>query len=292
MYSSCYGCGNGCNAPSFTARNFNFDTSSYFRVPLEYRVGEAQPIYRTSAYIGVFNFGFSKMIYGGASMLEKYLVRNMLRMQVGLEYAANKLGYSNKFDYDVPQTTSSIIHNPEDFLLPNRPDVEFIDNLTPQLKKKVAQIFKLTTGTELPNDILISLLPEQEMEKQHSKHSKKWNKDIQGFAVNRKHMNDFSSVFVKQNPLDMLILTIGHEIGHCLSIMKEDLILEEAKAFAFELAWMKTIHKHDILGLKESMKMSLLNPSENGLHNVAFDIVKEKLNEKEPIDVFRDIVNQ
>ena len=106
------------------------------------------------------------------------------------------------------------------------------------------------------------------------------------------HMDDFSSVFVKQNPLDMVMLTIGHEIGHCLSIAKGNPVLEEAKAFAFELAWMKTIHRFDILGLRKCMDINALKPSMNGLHNVALDFVKRQLAfYGEPMEVFRRITN-
>ncbi len=276
------------NSPN--ARNFDFNSQSYFRASLEYRIKDAAPLYRASAYMAMFNFGLPKMIYGGSSIIERYILKNALRMQVGLEYATNKQAYANKFDYEIPQTTSIIVHEPEIFLADNRPSVEFIDNLTPQLKKKIKTTFKLTIGFDMPEDILITILNENLLEVEHSKHSRRWSNSIQGFAINRKHMRDFSSVFIKHNPLDMLFLTIGHEIGHCLSIAKSDVILEEAKAFAFELAWMKTIHKHDILGLANSMRMSLLNPAENGIHNVALDLVRKQLFDKEPIEVFMEIV--
>jgi hypothetical protein len=136
----------------------------------------------------------------------------------------------------------------------------------------------------MPGDILITVLNEFEMEKIHRKHSRFWSRNIQGFALNRKNMLDFSSIFIKQNPLDMLMLTIGHEIGHCLSITQDDTLLEEAKAFAFELAWMKTIHKNDIQGLKNCLSF----PSLEGLHNEAFQFVISR--QEEPLAVFWKIV--
>jgi hypothetical protein len=292
MYSgNVYGnCNPSGNFPD--SRNFNFDSQGYFNLPLEYRIRDTVPFYRTSAYLGMFslsNLGLPKMIYGGMSLIEKYISGNAVRMQVGLEYSINSHTYSTRIGYEEGHPASETVHNPQIFLSPNRPEAQFIDNLTPQLKKKIAQIFRLTTGFEMPEDIAISILPAHELERQHSKVSKNWNNDIQGFALNRKNMKGVSSIFVRHNPLDMLIMTIGHEIGHCLSIPKEDILLEEEKAFAFELAWMKTIHRHDFFGLKGSMRMSLLNPSENGVHDVALQSVRERLGDKEPIEVFREI---
>ena len=102
-------------------------------------------------------------------------------------------------------------------------------------------------------------------------------------------MNDLSSVFVKQNRLDLLMLVLGHEIGHVISLPLNNPFLEEAKAFAFELAWMHEIYRHDIAGLKNNMNLKGLIPSNNGLHDRAFLFVRKMLTEKSALDIFTEI---
>ncbi|MCM2325689.1 MAG: hypothetical protein NDI94_04445 [Candidatus Woesearchaeota archaeon] len=218
--------------------------------------------------------------YGG---MERYVLRSNVLNHVNLEYVL-----SNQ-DYGAQPTTSVFVHEPQILLNEKRPSVPKIEELSTWLKKEILKTFKLMMGFEMPDNILISVLKEDDLIHEHRKHARHWNEGIMGFAINRLHMNDFSSIFVKENPLDMLMLTIGHEIGHCLSLSKEDAILEEAKAFAFELAWMKTIHDFNILGLKESMNIGLLRPSENGLHNVALSFVRRQLYEKDALEIFKDI---
>ena len=59
--------------------------------------------------------------------------------------------------------------------------------------------------------------------------------------------------------------------------------VEEAKAFAFEIAWTQTIFKHNIGGLKYKLH-SDLKPAENNLHNIAFNFVWQQLKEQEPLE--------
>jgi hypothetical protein len=250
-------------------RNFQ----EYFRAPiylpthLNYRLASPYLSMKTNMPLS----------YGG---MEKYVIRSNVLNHVNLEYAL----FSQ--DYGSQPTTSVFVHEPQILLNAERPMAQMIEELSSWLKKEISRTFLHTMGFELPENILISVLKEDDLIHEHRKHARHWNEGIMGFAINRLHMNDFSSIFVKENPLDMLMLTIGHEIGHCLSISKEDPIIEEAKAFAFELAWMKTIHDFNILGLKESMNINILRPSENGLHNVALDLVLSKLDGKEPLQVF------
>ncbi|MBW3019105.1 hypothetical protein KY329_02895, partial [Candidatus Woesearchaeota archaeon] len=109
---------------------------------------------------------------------------------------------------------------------------------------------------------------------------------IMGFSIN-KFGKGASEIFVREAPLDSLLLTIGHELGHVLSptlVNKHD---EEAKAHAFSLAWMETIRDNDIAGLKPNIA---LNPANNGLHDVAFDFVKKLLHTgASAFDVFQTL---
>ena len=65
-----------------------------------------------------------------------------------------------------------------------------------------------------------------------------WNDNIQGFAL-----NNSKQIFVKNNELDSLMLTIGHEIGHVYTRCLTNNHDEEAKTFSFAMQWAKIISK-------------------------------------------------
>ena len=69
-------------------------------------------------------------------------------------------------------------------------------------------------------------------------------------------------------------LRIGHEIGHVLSFALADKLAEEAKAFAFEFAWMEAIAEHNIGNLALCINLSPALPASNGLHDVAWQWVQ------------------
>ena len=82
-----------------------------------------------------------------------------------------------------------------------------------------------------------------------------------------------SEIFVKNDFLGRVLLTFGHELGHVLTQTLNHAQDEEAKAYAFSLAWMRLIKEHNIAGLKEAIVTE--RPAENGLHNVAFNFVED-----------------
>ena len=185
MYKSC-GYSGGCtNSP--TGGLPNLETPMYFRSPsyLESKVASAH-FYRSMAYSSMFDFGFRQAFYAGVSAIEKYLVRNAVRMQVNAEYSAGSksLDYhllSDEYSSQFTTTAGGMIHEPEILLLHDRPITEFIENITPAMKRKISTTFKLTTGFELPEKILISVLNEAALEQEHRKHSRRWTREIQGF---------------------------------------------------------------------------------------------------------------
>ena len=64
---------------------------------------------------------------------------------------------------------------------------------------------------------------------------------------------------------------------------------EEAKAFAFSIAWMKTIKQHNIANLSTAIKLE--RPANNGIHNIALDFVLDLVNKgKGALDIHSDIV--
>lgn len=93
-----------------------------------------------------------------------------------------------------------------------------------------------------------------------------------GFAINK----NLPEVFIMENHLDILMLTVGHELGHVFTKTLTNNHSEEAKAFAFEIAWIKTIIEHNIAGLRFSFRLDP-KPANNGLHDVAFSFVKSWL---------------
>ncbi|MEK7835220.1 MAG: hypothetical protein AAB298_03600, partial [Pseudomonadota bacterium] len=78
--------------------------------------------------------------------------------------------------------------------------------------------------------------------------------------------------FAVAGNLDEVMLVIGHELGHVLSPTLSNGRAEEAKAFAFEMAWANAIFTNDIAGLQSSINEAALSmkPAQNGLHDLAF----------------------
>ncbi len=94
-----------------------------------------------------------------------------------------------------------------------------------------------------------------------------------GLSINRRKEGLLSEIFVLNDSLARVMLTIGHELGHVLTQTLDNPHDEEAKAYAFSLVWMKAIREFDIAGLADAFVME--NPAKNGLHNVAFQFVEK-----------------
>lgn len=149
---------------------------------------------------------------------------------------------------------------PDDFLLPGRGG-RFVGEAG-QVKEFVEEAFSAVFGRIFPSDIKVSVLEEREFRKLAP------NPATVGFSLNRSVQGLLSEVFVLQDSLGKVMLTIGHELGHVLSPPLGNPHDEEAKAYAFSLVWMKAIQEKNIAGLGNSFISDL--PAENGLHNVAF----------------------
>jgi hypothetical protein len=153
----------------------------------------------------------------------------------------------------------------------------------------VRQAFEATTGNEFPSDIKIKVMKEEEMKEMHEQNHGFWDKGIQGFCLNRKGFGT-SYIFVKENRLAELMLTIGHEIGHVMSLSLENSRDEESKAFAFSIAWMDAIVKSNIAGLSSAINP---RPAKNGLHNVAFGFVMDLIKSgRKAIDVYMELAKK
>ena len=157
---------------------------------------------------------------------------------------------------------------------------QFIDEVD-QIKDYIKSAFQKTTGYELPVDISIKLCSNEELKKIHESFGGRWEDSIRGFSI-----NNTRQIFVKRSDLDKVMLVIGHEIGHVLSHSLPDKKNEEAKAFAFEIAWMKTIVEQNIANLKDNIAIDF-TPAKNGLHDISFNFVRKIISAgKRALDVY------
>ncbi len=176
-------------------------------------------------------------------------------------------------------------HSVDSFLKSYRPATQFIAEAA-AVEDFVKVAFAKTTGEELPTNIVIHVLGKEEMQAMHEAHGGQWSDTIQGFSLNTK---PYKQVFVKQAPLDQVMVVMGHEIGHVLTDSLGNAHDEEAKAFAFELAWVQTILKHNIADLKDNLTLDLA-PAKNGLHDVAKAFVSGIIaTGKEAIDAYKEL---
>ena len=177
--------------------------------------------------------------------------------------------------------------SPDVFLSPTRPTTPIIEN-TAEVMPYIREAFERLTGETFPEESMkIHVLDDKAFEKAHG--GGRYGPGIQGFALNRQGKG-VNEVFVRKNHLDKMMLTIGHEIGHVMNPTLPDNRDEEAKAFAFSIAWMDTIKKHNIAGIGNSV---LPNPARNGLHDVAYEYMIELIEQgkKNAMQLFKDIAS-
>lgn len=237
--------------------------------------------------------------YQGSSKLEKivynaapktfYDFGNTTYMIAANQSALQRIIYEDKSTtntyskpYHAKQKSKTIVYRPvvDIFLAPDRPLTSFIGHAE-QIKEFIKQAFYYTTGKQFPEDIIVHVLPGKEFEKMHK------NPSIRGFAINRKPFG-FSEVFVRQDCLDMVMVTLGHEIGHVLTETLNSKRDEEAKAFAFCVAWLRAIKQHNIANLSTCIRLG--RPANNNIHDKALDFVLELINQGlEPLEIFQDL---
>jgi hypothetical protein len=171
----------------------------------------------------------------------------------------------------------------EGFLIPGRPMTQFV-GASADVQEHINKTFTKITGRPFPQNIQVTICSKENLRKFHNG---SWSDGILGFSLNRQGQG-MNEIFVKENNLDVLMLTIGHEIGHVMSKSLPNAHDEEAKAFAFELAWVDTMIEHNIAGLADCFHPA---PAKNGLHDVAFAFVQHLLTSgKKAIDIFSDLV--
>jgi len=213
------------------------------------------------------------------SLVNNVYERRGMDVNSAIRYSAysgqDRIGYNKGYN---PLTKKrGEYFSPDVFLRNDRPSAQFIGSVE-EIKHYINESFEKTMRKELPEDIVIRVVSGQELKMLHNDfgngHSA-WSPGIQGFSINRKGFGQ-SLIFVKENELDRLLITIGHEIGHVINFSLANKLDEEAKAFAFEMAWVKALYENDIAGLRNSINPDPM-PAKNGLHDVAFSFVKSLL---------------
>lgn len=189
--------------------------------------------------------------------------------------------HSNQILYQTLKSNPSNIEYsfiPNDFLRPGWRK-RFIGDAE-EIQEDIKEAFLKTVGLEFPPDIQITICQPNEFKKIISQPG------VRGISFNRKEQSLISEIFVLNDDLASVMLTIGHEIGHVLSKSLKNRKLEEAKAFAFSKAWMKTIKQHNIANLQNAITFE--NPANNGIHDVAHQFINRQ--DQDPLQLYWEIV--
>ncbi|MBD3248851.1 hypothetical protein GF336_02285 [Candidatus Woesearchaeota archaeon] len=244
----------------------------------------------------VYSSGLESIVgdYSGKTDDISYMIEAAERPS--MEYTGRDI--SEKFDaykddnYAMPmQKGVSITYRPavDNFLADVRTNI-FVGDAA-EIKDIIYEAFERTTGLKFPRDVIVNIISEEKLKKIHSRFCGEWTDGIQGFAINRKDTSRVSEVFVKKGELAKTMLTLGHELGHVLTGKLDKAVDEEAKAFAFSMAWMKAIKEENIGNLSTVIRLD--KPAMNGLHNKALDFVLGMLRRgKEAFDVYLELVKR
>jgi len=171
---------------------------------------------------------------------------------------------------------------PDNFLIPGKGG-KFVGEAE-EVREFVEKTFQKMFNKPFPTDIKVSVL-----------NSKRFRKiapypSTIGLSVNRSKLGLLSEIFILNDNIAKVMLTIGHELGHVLTGTLEDPKDEEAKAYAFSLAWMKVIKENNIANLGNAYIFD--NPAANGLHDVAFEFVLEEMKNKSAWEVYLKLIGK
>jgi len=185
-----------------------------------------------------------------------------------LLYESGRIAYGiNSLPYELFKPQREYNFQPDNFLKPGK-EGTFVGKAE-QIREHIETAFEKIFHLPFPNDVKISVLEEKKFRKLAPHPS------TQGLSINRSKQGLLSEVFVLQGSLARTMLTLGHELGHVLTETLQNPHDEEAKAYAFSLAWIDVIQKNNIAGLKDAFIIE--TPAHNGLHNVAFEFVHQMI---------------
>lgn len=200
---------------------------------------------------------------------------------------ASSFRYNNVQNYFASPSKKEY-HAVDGFLKLYRPKTQFIA-AAEEIEILVRETFEKTTGEQFPDNIVVRVLEQEDMKAVHAATAGNWSNAIQGFSLNT---SPVKQIFVKAGDLDKVIIVVGHEIGHVLTPLVENIHDEEAKAFAFECAWVETIIKYNIGNMKDNFTLDL-NPAQNGLHDVASAFVKTLVRKgKDALEMYKELAKR
>ncbi|RME77942.1 hypothetical protein D6774_02920 [Candidatus Woesearchaeota archaeon] len=236
-----------------------------------------QPLYQAP-----FRTSYASNIMYSATGVERPLeyspsfvehVRSMPSYESPSHYASPTTLYEGN-EQEEP-TCIQHIDQPTTFLKPNRAPTRFIGKAE-EVKEYLLETWDHLMHKEFPCDIDIHILSYEAMKK-HLKEN--FHPGILGFARNGHATYQRSRIFVREGELDIVLETLGHELGHVLTPPLDDPVDEEAKAYAFEAAWVKKIKEFNIAGLASNFK-DMPEPARNGVHDKAARFVRLTLLKK------------
>ena len=192
--------------------------------------------------------------------------------------------YSDTFQKDYISFTPQAEYHfqPDNFLKPGR-EGSFVGEAA-QIKEHIEETFEKMFNQKFPNYVKISILNEKKFRKLAP------SPGTIGLSINRSQQGLLSEIFVKNDSLGRVMLTLGHELGHVLTPTLANSVNEEAKAYAFSLLWMRIVKENNIANLGDAIVLE--NPARNGLHDLAFSFVMGCMDRKEDLqEVYRDLIN-
>lgn len=168
--------------------------------------------------------------------------------------------------------------NVEDlFIIPTKEKNTTFVNMSSQIIDEVQRAIKIITDDFLPKDLEIKICNKVNIIEAFRKYNPNelYTDSIRGFALNS---NDKKEIYVVEDIIQKLIITLGHEIGHIMTPKRINTVTEEAKAYAFQLVFLKTVIDNNILNLRNKITLEHIGkPAINGIHNVAFSWINSFL---------------
>lgn len=229
-----------------------------------------------------------------ASALEEFVLtdrRSSVLEQIALEspyFSKSFTKYLTNMQYD-SLTPEDHTEQVASFLKPCNETFEHVNDAF-QIQEYAEDLFRKVTGHQLPHDIEINVLPEKTFEEVHASHRGLSSSSVLGFSLNRVKSKGLNQVFVKEGSMETVLVVLGHELGHVLSRPLDRIEEEEAKAFAFEYAWVEKIIEYNFAGLSNAVQVP--TPANNGLHDVASAFVLEMMKTgKRALRIFKDIIH-
>ena len=173
--------------------------------------------------------------------------------------------YDPQQNYNLMKVEQNYSFQPSDFLKPGKGS-KFVGEAK-DVQEFVEETFEKMFDNPFPDNIKVSVVNREKFSKLTT------SSGTIGLSINRMKDGLLSEIFILNDSLGRVMLTIGHELGHVLTETLNNPHDEEAKAYAFSLEWMRVIRENNIANLGDSIITE--NPADNGLHNVAFNFVHQ-----------------